>query len=241
MSLAITLDIDWAPDFMIDWVAERLLARSVPATWFVTHPSAAVERLKQRPDLFELGIHPNFSRGSSHGENPSNVLRHCMSILPTARIMRTHQLVQSTPILTEIMQSTPIAVDCSIYQPHATAAEATALWYDGRALVRIPYVWEDDFEVERPRQIWRLREMAQPPLCVFGFHPIHVFLNSRSLDAYRQLKREFPNLADATPIRSAELVNDGIGPLTMFDDVMESISVAPRIRLLDVRDKVLAQ
>ena len=46
------------PDFMIDAVADALRASSVKSTWFVTHPSAAIERLSRRHDLFELGIHP---------------------------------------------------------------------------------------------------------------------------------------------------------------------------------------
>lgn len=36
-STVITLDIDWAPDFVIDAVAEQLVQAGVWATWFVTH------------------------------------------------------------------------------------------------------------------------------------------------------------------------------------------------------------
>ena len=66
-SVVLTLDTDWAPDFVIDFVAKQLVAYQVRATWFVTHASPAVERLSQHSDLFELGIHPNFLPGSTHG------------------------------------------------------------------------------------------------------------------------------------------------------------------------------
>ena len=93
-SLAITLDIDWAPDHVIDRIAAQLIDARVRATWFVTHQSPAIDRLRARPDLFELGIHPNFLNQSTHGETPAEVLAHCMALVPDARSMRTHSLVQ---------------------------------------------------------------------------------------------------------------------------------------------------
>lgn len=94
----LTLDIDWAPDCTIEWIARTLVARQVRATWFVTHLSPAVERLRDHPDLFQLGIHPNFLAGSSHGDTTDAVLGHCMGLVPEALTMRSHALVQSPPI-----------------------------------------------------------------------------------------------------------------------------------------------
>jgi len=37
MSLVITLDCDWAPDFVIKYVAGILTERKVKATWFITN------------------------------------------------------------------------------------------------------------------------------------------------------------------------------------------------------------
>lgn len=82
MPVVLTFDIDWAPDFMIDFVAEGLTQRRVRATWFVTHASPAVEWLREHPDLFELGIHPNFAPGSTQGDSPEAVLRHCLRLEP---------------------------------------------------------------------------------------------------------------------------------------------------------------
>jgi len=82
--IAITLDVDWAPDFVIEDVAELLINSSVRATWFVTHASSAIDDLRKRPDLFELGIHPNFLPGSTQGADVDSVLNHCMSLVPDA-------------------------------------------------------------------------------------------------------------------------------------------------------------
>ena len=38
----LTIDLDWAPDWMIEYVANELIRAQVKATWFVTHASHAV-------------------------------------------------------------------------------------------------------------------------------------------------------------------------------------------------------
>src|SRR4051794_10356042 len=98
--LVVTLDVDWAPDFMIDAAAAALVQHGVRATWFVTHASPAIDRLGERPDLFELGIHPNFREGTTHGDDP---IAHLLEIVPGARCARTHSLLQSTPLLERLM------------------------------------------------------------------------------------------------------------------------------------------
>ena len=52
----ITLDIDWAPDYAIDFAAGLLIEAQVRATWFVTHDSPAVERLRQHPHPSGYGL-----------------------------------------------------------------------------------------------------------------------------------------------------------------------------------------
>src|ERR1017187_7044133 len=101
--VALTLDIDWAPDFVIDFAADLLIRRRVKATWFVTHSSPAVDRLRDHPELFELGIHPNFLPGSSQGKTVAEVLSFCRACVPEARSMRTHALVQSSGLLGDVM------------------------------------------------------------------------------------------------------------------------------------------
>jgi hypothetical protein len=218
----LTLDIDWAPDFVIDALAAELVARRVCATWFVTHSSAAIERLRCCPELFELGIHPNFLPGSSHGGTPHEVLAHCMALVPEARAMRTHALVQSTPLLTQIMRTTPIAIDVSVFLPHVPFLRPFSFFMDGNVLWRVPYLWEDDCEMDRPSPCWHLRHMLRWGGCkVFDFHPIHVYLNSSDMRNYRGLCAHVPRLYEATADDVMPYVRAGVGTRTMFDDVLE--------------------
>ena len=73
---ALTFDVDWAPDFVIETVSDILISRSVKCTWFVTNHSPAVEKLFFQKDLFELGLHPNFLPGSTHGATEKDVMQH---------------------------------------------------------------------------------------------------------------------------------------------------------------------
>lgn len=215
----LTLDLDWAPDEAIDAVAELLVARGVPATWLVTHSSPAVERLRDHAELFELGIHPNFLPGSTHGATVGEVLDHSLALVPDAVSMRTHALVQSTPILAEVLERTAIRVDLSLFLPRAENVAPVEYRWRGRSLVRVPYVWEDDVELENGTLGSGVASiLAAPGLKVFDFHPVHVFLNSTSMDAYRRVSGTLPD-AELAPH-----VQDGLGVGTVFREVADAIA-----------------
>ena len=222
---AITLDTDWAPDFVIDEVASRLLRGRVRATWFVTHDSPAIDRLRRHPDVFELGIHPNFLPGSTQGTTPEEVLSYCMRIVPGATSMRTHGLVQSTPLLDLVLKQTPVDTDVSLLLPRMTHVRPLEYWWQGRMLLRVPYVWEDDFEIECPVPNWDVHSvLAAPGVKVFDFHPIHVYLNSPDLRSYSMLKQRCPVLANAACEQVTDLVTRGTGAGAAFNALIEALA-----------------
>ena len=53
-SICITVDIDWAPDYMLEDVAKLL--EDVSPTFFATHDSPKSRELSK---IFDFGIHPN--------------------------------------------------------------------------------------------------------------------------------------------------------------------------------------
>jgi hypothetical protein len=237
-ALCVTLDVDWAPDFVIDYAANLLIEAGVPATWFVTHSSPAVDRLRSRPQQFELGIHPNFLAGSTHGATTSSVLGHCMSLVPEALSMRTHSLVQSSPLLTEVLLTTPIEIDVSMCLPGHTHLTPVTFYSRGRSLLRIPYFWEDDLTMESPNPAWSVTSECNPPgLRVFDFHPIHIYCNSSSLAQYSRLKKEI-GLAALTPFRSDEVVQSGAGTRTFFLELLDLLRRrGDAVRIADLRSR----
>ena len=216
MTAAITFDVDWAPDCAIELTASILIEHGIKSTWFVTHQSPAIEKLRTRPELFELGIHPNFMQGSSHGEQPSAVLDHCMALVPDAVSMRSHGLMLSSNLLEIIISTTPILLDLSIFLPLAQNLEAVEYWRFGRPLTRVPYVWEDDYIMGLDRRqshgldnIWDANAVLLKGrgIKIFNFHPIHVFLNSSSVQGYDALKRVSPDLKSLRLADARKFVN----------------------------------
>jgi hypothetical protein len=223
---AITLDLDWAPDFMIDAAAQALLDREVRATWFVTHSSPAVERLAEHPDLFELGIHPNFLAGSSHGSTPQEVVAHCAALVPGARAVRTHCLLQSTPLHDALLAGSDVDVDVSLFLPGATGVEPVVQWSPGGRLLRLPYVWQDNMEMYAPDPNWDTEAVLDAPgLRIFDFHPVHVWLNSASFEPYERLKASRP-LTEVTEEQAFGFRNGGPGAMTAFLALADALAHA---------------
>lgn len=227
MRAALTLDVDWAPDFMIDAAADALIGREVRATWFVTHASPALDRLREHPELFELGIHPNFLPGSSHGATPAEVVAHCVALVPEARAVRTHCLLQSTPLHDELLRGSAIETDLSLFLPGARHVEPIVQWSPGGRLLRIPYVWQDNMEMYAPTPQWNVDAVLDAPgLRVFDFHPAHVWLNSKSFDAYEELKAVGP-LAELTDTEAMRFRQpSGAGTMTAFLDLADRLAAA---------------
>lgn len=59
-TIYLTFDIDWAHDTILEYTVDLLEKHEVAATFFVTHDTPVLNRLRDNP-LFELGIHPNFN------------------------------------------------------------------------------------------------------------------------------------------------------------------------------------
>ena len=224
--ICITIDVDWAPDFVVRYVADLLSSRGIPSTWFVTHPSAAINELQQSKELYELGIHPNFQRNSTQGQDIAEVISYCLDIVPDAFSMRTHGLLQSTEIFRHILNQTSLKADVSLYLPHARHAEPVEYCDGDKCLIRIPYVFEDDFEILRSNPLLNCHEIIKRSgsLVVFDFHPIHIYLNSKSLDAYEQVKRRFPNVMESTEKGIRDYVNSEYGVRDCFLQLLDILS-----------------
>ena len=91
----LTFDIDWAHDDVLNNVIDIVEESNVSATWFVTHKTKVLERLKRNPS-FELGIHPNFNflLEGNHcaGSNAKDVVQRCLDIVPGATAVRSHSM-----------------------------------------------------------------------------------------------------------------------------------------------------
>lgn len=225
MRSAVTFDIDWAPDWCVQLCRDLCAEAGAPATFFATHPSPFLEELKA-DKRFEVGIHPNFMDGSSHGRTPDEVIEYCQRLVPNARIMRTHGLVQSTQILHMVMNRAPgIECDASLFLPFHDNLAATRLWLGApRSLKRLPYFWEDDVAALTPGWKWDSPVPESSGLRIFDFHPIHVALNMSDMGQYQELKTSLGRpLSTATPEELDRLRNLGLGAQTFLKTVLQAL------------------
>lgn len=183
----ITLDCDWAPDFILEDVVNLFNEKKVKAVFFITNDSPTVQKLRKNP-LFEIGIHPNFFPNSSQGDDADSVLKYLKKITPEAKSIRTHGLYQSTLLLKKF-QEYGIENDVSILL--SKTPNLISHYSKFFNLYRFPYFWEDDVEMDEEYK-WSLDNplFHKKGLKIFNFHPIHVYLNSRKMNQYNSLKKE---------------------------------------------------
>lgn len=183
----LTFDCDWAPNFIIENIAEELIKNNIKSTWFVTNNSPIIQKLQKNP-LFELGIHPNFESDSTQGKNFEDIMKNLLDIVPDAKSIRTHRLLQSSTQLKKY-QKYGIENDVTLYLPNTPNLQPHYSEYYN--LTRFPFFWEDDIEMKE-EYLWSLSNsfFHEDGLKIFNFHPVHVYLNSRNMKNYEELKKD---------------------------------------------------
>lgn len=215
----LTLDVDWAPDFIIEDIAKRISKKKIKATWFITHYSEIIESLKLNP-LFELGIHPNFNTNSTQGKDPDDILKNLKKIIPKAKSIRTHGLIQSTEILLKFKKYN-IKNDVSILLSNEHDLKPHYSKYLG--IFRFPFFWEDDVEImENSNWEGVKKKINIKGLKIFNFHPIHIFLNSDDMKNYNKLKKKY-SLQDLDRDIVTKYINQNLGAGTFFDEFLENL------------------
>lgn len=189
----LTFDIDWADDAVINAVVDMVEQAEVAATWFVTHDTPVLDRLRANP-AFELGIHPNFlpllmAGDPANGASAAEVVDRLLAIVPEATAARAHSLVQSGRLL-QLFRDKGLTHDASAFIPSSSGMTLQP-WVDWFGIVRVPYGWEDDFWCDSGQE--SLAHAPSAGIRGWDFHPIHVFLNTEALERYERARPNFRN------------------------------------------------
>ena len=187
----LTLDIDWAHDDILIDAIDLVEAHQVSATWFVTHDTPQLSRLKSNPN-FELGIHPNFNfllNGDDHsGKDAEDVVDRLLAIVPEAKCVRSHSTTQSSGLL-DLFRRKGLTHECNSFIPVQSGIELKP-WRLWSGITCVPYSWEDDvaclYGPDNAMPMSRLVELAG--IKVFDFHPVHIFLNTENIDRYEKTR-----------------------------------------------------
>ena len=196
----ITIDIDWARDEVINYTLDILEAEMVPATIFVTHESATIERMRKNP-LIELGVHPNFIPLEDEDYKVKDFLgwskdklKWYKKLVPEATSIRSHGLLQSSRLMDLFLEMGFVRESNLLI---TMSSGMTLLpFYHWNGLLRVPYFWEDDIHcVELGRgtyKDWKIEPFVyNNSIKIFDFHPIHIFLNSNDLKRYEAARPYF--------------------------------------------------
>lgn len=184
--VCLTLDIDWAPEPVVEIVVEMLSTANVRATFFATHDSPALLRLD--PQKFEVGLHPNFNNVTNGDYD--DAVRKLKALYPAATGARSHGLFVSTAILQRYMEH-GLKYESNIFMPlHGRLHPVTRF----KELISIPFYWSDDKHLSLSDSFsvndLGLRALG---LKVYNFHPMHIFMNTHSDQHYQSYKKHYQN------------------------------------------------
>lgn len=198
----LTFDIDWATDEVLNYTIDALEKYDVPATFFVTHDTPLLKRLRENPK-FELGIHPNFNallNGSfEKGRNVREVILRLMDVVPEAKSVRSHSMTQSSNIL-ESFKEAGLTHDCNHFISVVSEIELKP-WLLWNGLIRCPYFWEDDVHYTEKDNYSVEQLLQRKGLRIFDFHPIHVFLNTEDAQRYENTRAYHRNFHELNNFR----------------------------------------
>lgn len=220
----LTLDIDWAHDDVVNDAIDLIETAGVAATFFVTHDTPVLERLRANSD-FELGIHPNFNNLMSPNTKlnlgSEEIITQIKNIVPEATAVRSHSMTQSS-VLLEQFKKFGLTHDVNHFIPHNAGMDLVPfeLW---NGLCRVPYFWEDDIQViyehRDSEKFGKLNALPlkAPGLQVYDFHPIHIFLNTENLNRYESTRPSHQHPDELIGARY-----DGIGIRNAFKELLEA-------------------
>ena len=226
----LTSDTDWASDACIDDVAAAAGQLGITPVFFATNESPALARL-ERLGQAEVGLHPNFRPGSSHGPDVGSVIDHVCRLFPNARGFRSHSFFDTFEI-TETLRARGLEYDsnlCLDMEPDMRPLKHVS------GLTRFPIFWEDNVHWLRGRR-WDVDAMLEtfltPGLKVLNVHPVNFALNIPDESFYQSVKGEVASLttADVTGRRF-----DGPGTRTFLLGLLE------RLRSMGHRFHTLAE
>lgn len=183
--VALTFDVDWAPDFAIEFVLKLL--GGLKATMFFTHPTPLIAKIRKLHPNVELGYHPNFFPGGTQGATEAEIMEYGRRLLKKYGSIRTHCLLNSSR-------------HYELYAGHGIRCDSSFIMFktpylvpymDGRGILRIPIFWEDDTNADAGGDWNDLdRLLRMPGLKVFNFHPLYLYMDVDTLAPYRALKKD---------------------------------------------------
>ena len=199
-SLCLTIDVDFAPDYMVEHVLGILDEHAATATAFATHACEPLVRAAREGSV-EVGTHPNLTAGSTHDSELANVVAELLRAYPDAVGNRFHVLGHSYRDLVTL-SGAGFRYDVSALRfncPYVLPA-----WHPDLSMVLLTYTWEDGIAENAglALEVGSI-DLESPGLKILNFHPVNVFLNGSDSRPRLELMREVERISEC-PRKTAE-------------------------------------
>jgi hypothetical protein len=202
----LTFDLDWCCDEVLNYTLDIIEKYNLKSTFFITHKTILLSRMQTNNNI-ELGIHPNFNHLLTgdilYGKNVNEVVQYYKNIVQSATSARSHSMTQNSLIL-DAFESNNIKFDCNTFIPFSSKIETKPYKHWTNNLIKIPYFWEDDIHCLYNWDWDVAQYLNYKGLNVFDFHPIHIFLNTETLDRYNIAKPYLQDYKKLCEFRNTE-------------------------------------
>ncbi|HEY6203279.1 MAG TPA: hypothetical protein VI056_09560 [Candidatus Limnocylindria bacterium] len=229
--LCFTTDIEWSPDWAIRELFKLADEHGVPLTPFLTHRSPYLAQRLMDDNAADVGLHPNFLPGSTHGATVDEVITATKALWPGAVSFRSHCFYDDTRMLRK-MADAGFRYDSNLFaflQPMLAPLRTVT------GTVRLPVFWEDDVHSanELSWDAAALRAAFEMPgLKIVNVHPLRVALNVPD-EAFYESHRRLESAVDVDPRAEA---HRGKGTRTYLEELFAyaSAGARPPLRLCDL-------
>ncbi|RXR30399.1 hypothetical protein [Sphingobium fluviale] len=212
----LTADVDWASEYSIRSFIDYTVSNDIVPTLFVTHQSAVIEDAAAAGEI-DLGIHPNFMPGSTHGATVDQVLDHVFDLVPDPVASRSHCFFDNSAVSLALAQR-GIAIDSNICCHLQEGLPVLQHW---NGVKRLPVFFEDDVHWTRGGG-WSFADhqpaFESPGLKILNFHPFMWALNVPDAEFYEKNRAHITTLA---PEIANVLRFSGQGSATFLENIIQ--------------------
>jgi hypothetical protein len=209
IDIAVTIDQEWAPVAVLDWLWAELARAGVRATLFATD-SPPIDR-----DRHEVAIHPNPFRDGATGMQAE--IERLLGIYPRAKGLRMHRLAWESG-LEAVLAGLGVHYVSNQLIPRQTVRPFRLT----PQLLHFPIFYMDHHELLNRQQFAPPfarggMAMRDGELYVFDFHPNMLFTNAPSEEFYRE--QVHPRYRDAASLEAIRYA--GRGCLDLFHEILD--------------------
>lgn len=214
----LTSDVDWASEDCLSIFMDTVESAGIVPMIFATHRSSILEAAL-RSGRAEVGLHPNFLPGSTHGATPDEVVSHLCGLFPDARAFRSHSYVESSRLCLKLRQA-GFAFDSNLCLQGQPGLVPMHHW---TGLIRYPVFWEDDIHWLRNGH-WDFAGQEEafftPGLKIINVHPFNLALNIPDQDRYDRARSM---VATLTADQARALAFTSQGTATFLADLIAAV------------------